>query len=141
MWTQALCEELEPRIPGTLLRSLWWCFVLLKALLGFTGVFVLRHRRNGRSGRSRVRNPRWGGLGRTGRTGGLADAADKADYEILNRVDKADGADGADSWTGGLADKADYGILDGAEWGGRGGVGQTRRTGRRGAYWIELGGA
>ena len=43
MWTQALCGELEPRIPGTLLRSFWWCFVLLKALLGFTWVFVLRH--------------------------------------------------------------------------------------------------
>ena len=42
MWTQALCGELEPRIPGTLLRSLWWCFVLLKALLGFTWVFALR---------------------------------------------------------------------------------------------------
>ena len=27
-------------------------------------------------------------------------------------------ADGANSWTGRLADGTDYGILDGAEWGG-----------------------
>ena len=34
--------------------------------------------------------------------------------------------------------------LDGPDWGGRGGrggLGRTRRTGRRGASWIELGGA
>ena len=43
MWTPALCSQLEPRIPGTILRSLWWCFVLFTALLGFTWVSILRH--------------------------------------------------------------------------------------------------
>ena len=41
--TQALLDKLESRIPGTLLGLLWWCFILFKALLGFTWVFVLRH--------------------------------------------------------------------------------------------------
>ena len=39
---QALPDKLESRIPGTLLGLLWWCFVLFRALLGFTWVFVLR---------------------------------------------------------------------------------------------------
>ena len=40
---QALLDKLESRIPGTILGLLWWCFVLFRALLGFTWVFVLRH--------------------------------------------------------------------------------------------------
>ena len=57
------------------------------------------------------------------------------------------GADGADWWTGGLADAADYGILDGvdgadygilerADWGGRGGL---RNPGRGGLVDWRLG--
>ena len=37
------------------------------------------------------------------------------------RVERQTGLDGADSWTGALADGADYKILDKADWGGRGG--------------------
>ena len=75
------------------------------------------------------------------------------------------GADGADWGTGGLADAATWTgrtAADGADWGGQGEVGRTgadgpvrrtgadglvrrtgrtRRTGRRGAYWVEFGGA
>ena len=43
MRTLAPCDKLEPRIPGPILWSLWQCFGLFRALLGFTWVFVLRH--------------------------------------------------------------------------------------------------
>ena len=33
------------------------------------------------------------------------------------------------------------GVTDRADWSGRGGLGRTRQTGRREAYWVELGGA
>ena len=50
------------------------------------------------------------------------------DYGIL------DGADwGGLGWTGGLEDAADYGILDRADYGRRGGPGRTGRTGADGA--------
>ena len=39
------------------------------------------------------------------------------------------GANGADWRTGGPADGADYRILNGADWGRRGGLGRTGRTG------------
>ena len=56
-----------------------------------------------------------------GHSGGLADAVEATDYGIL------DGADwsrrGGLGRTRGLADAANYGILDGADWGGRGGRG------------------
>ena len=40
---EPLFSRLVFGIPGTLIGLLWWCFVLFKALLGFTWVFVLRH--------------------------------------------------------------------------------------------------
>ena len=40
-------------------------------------------------------------------------------------------------WTGGLADAVDYGILDGADWGRRGGLGRTEQTRPDGAdSWM-----
>ena len=92
---------------------------------------------------------------RTGRTG--ADGADSWE-------DNVDWQTGRTGWTllywmgrtgrtSGLADAADYGILDGADWGGlvdwltskrgglwnpgRGGLGRTGRTGRRGANGAD----
>ena len=50
------------------------------------------------------------------------------------------GRGGQSSGWGELVDATDYGILDGVDWGERGGwggLGQTRRTGRRGAYGAD----
>ena len=71
---------------------------------------------------SRADGADWGGLGnwRTQRT----------TESWTGRMGQI-GPDRADSWTGG---RADYGIVDRADWGG------LERTGRRGAYWVELGG-
>ena len=51
------------------------------------------------------------------------------------------GVDGAD-WggRGGLGRTGRTGA-DEVDWSGRGGLGQTRRMGRRGEYCVELGGA
>ena len=108
------------------------------------------------------RNIGLGGLEQTGRTlgrtgwtggrGGLANRADRADYIILDGADLAEyrtgwtGTDGAnwngwgelvDWWTGRTrADGVDWwigGLADGADWGGRSGLGWTRRTRADGA--------
>ena len=84
----------------------------------------------GRTGRTVERTWRTGGRGRRGglhhtRQGGLGGKQDWADWRI-----------------GGLADTAECEILDGADWGRRGGggrMGWTGRTGRKGAYGSSLG--
>ena len=84
---------------------------------GRSGLVAALYGRGGRAD-GRVRKPGRGGLGRTGRTG----------------------ADGADWGTGGPADRADYKILDGADWGRRGGLGRTGWTGRTGRSRADGGG-
>ena len=75
-------------------------------------------------------NGRNTGVTGLGRTQRTGGRTDAAEYGILDGADW--GGLGWTGWTRGLADAvdaADYGILDGAGWGGRGGLGRTGRTG------------
>ena len=87
----------------------------------------------GRSGRSGLWNPGRGGLGQTGRVGTGWGGRGRLEWTGQTGADEADAVDAADT--------ADYGILDGADCGRRGGLGRIGSSlqGRKG--WTRKPGA